>query len=439
MHKFICPICEKEYASTAYLDYHLKSCQDGKYDFNCNQCDYKTNNKRYFSTHHQVHSSVKHECPVCQHKLSTEADLKRHQRSMHSNIPPTKNYACDLCDSSFTNLTALKNHTKTHTNNEGIEVKCRHCEYKTWRKAEMKKHELTHFPEKRDLKFKCESCDYKTWTRKRLTRHLNVHSTLRLVKCNDCPKTFKYKDQLRSHQKFAHLGAAKDFKCLEIGCKKLFSTNFQLLRHTETHANLEKIHTCPVCAMGFPLKTGLKSHIKVHRSPTKWFDCNQCDKRFRNDPHLRRHMKLHQIETSQKEFECKVCGSSFREKYNLTRHEKSVHGNEFTTFECTDCPKTFQKRAALKYHIEIHHSKQNQQVSCSICEKTYSHPEILRRHKKFVHVEPSHECFQCKSKFKLKSKLDRHLKAVHKEKHKKVKIKQQIPDEIEMSSLVVAK
>ena len=219
MHKFICPICEKEYASSAYLDYHLKSCQDGKYDFNCNQCDFKTNNRRYFSIHHQVHSSVKHECPVCQQKLNTEMGLKTHLRS-HSNIAQSKKYACDLCDSSFTNVIALKNHTRTHTNNEDIEVKCEHCDYKTWRKEEMKQHILTHFPERRDLKFKCKSCDYKTWTRKRLTRHQNVHSSLRLVKCSDCPKTFKYKDQLRlrGHQKFAHLGATKEFKCLEIGC-----------------------------------------------------------------------------------------------------------------------------------------------------------------------------------------------------------------------------
>ena len=436
MYKFICHVCEKGYESSTYLDYHLKSCQDGKYDFSCNQCAYKTNNRRYFGLHHQIHSAVKYECPICQHKLSTETDLRRHQRTMHSNIPQIKKYVCDLCDSTFINSAALKSHAKTHTDNEDSEVKCEHCEYKTWRKGEMKQHVLTHFPEKRDLKFQCESCDYKTWTRKRLTRHLLVHSTLRLIKCDDCPKSYKYKDQLRAHQKFAHLGAKKEFKCLELGCEKLFPTNFQLSRHTETHTNLEKVHNCPICGIGFSLKTGLTSHLKVHRSPKKWFNCNLCDKRFRNDPHLRRHMKLHQLKTIIKEYECKVCGSAFRERYNLTRHEKTVHGNYIKGFACTECPKKFEKRSGLNYHIEIHHTEKPQQVDCSICDKTFLHPEILKRHKKFVHVEPSHECSQCQSKFKLKSKLDRHINTVH----NKVRIKQQIPDETEeMSSFVVAK
>ena len=131
MYKFICHVCERGYESSAYLDYHLKSCQDGKYEFSCNQCDYKTNNKRYFGSHHQIHSAVKHECPLCQHKLSTEADLRRHQRKIHPNIPPTRKYVCDICNSTFVDSAALKNHTRTHTDNEDLEVKCDHCEYKT--------------------------------------------------------------------------------------------------------------------------------------------------------------------------------------------------------------------------------------------------------------------------------------------------------------------
>ena len=84
----------------------------------------------------------------------------------------------------------------------------------------------------------------------------------------------------------------------------------------------------------------------------------------------------------------------------------------------------------------MQHSGQSHEVQCSICDKTFAHPILMRKHKRGVHVDPSHECTQCQSKFTLKSKLNRHIKSVH----NKVQVKQQIPDQAEyISSLVFAK
>ena len=62
------------------------------------------------------------------------------------------------------------------------------------------------------------------------------------VKCNLCPKSYKHKDYLRAYQRISHQGATKDFKCLEKGCNKSFSTNFQLSSHTLRYSKVEKDH-----------------------------------------------------------------------------------------------------------------------------------------------------------------------------------------------------
>lgn len=323
MYKFLCFICEKEFASIQYLDYHLKACRDGIYDFSCNQCEYKTNDRRYFTKHQQIHDSVKHECSICQLQLNSEAALRGHKKRLHSNI--VKKYVCDLCGIAFITPIELKNHSKIHKNNEDIEEKCEYCDYKTWRKPAMTHHKLTHFPEKRDLKFQCQSCDYKSWSRKKLTRHMNVHLSLELVKCHLCTRSYKYKDQLRKHQQIAHQDRSKDFKCLEEGCDKSFLTNSQLSSHKLRHSKLEKDHFCPECGKGFKFQRDVTHHLKFHTDPIKKFDCDQCDKQFRTDPHLQRHKKVHQGKTLNKEFKCLICGSEFREKYNLRQHQKEIH------------------------------------------------------------------------------------------------------------------
>ena len=122
MYKFLCHICEKGFATNAYLVSHLKSCQDGKYDFTCNQCGYKTNNRRYFTIHHQIHASVKYQCEVCHFQLNSEGSLNNHRKRLHSNI--VKKYACDICDRAFISHMELKKHSKTHTDNKDIEIKC---------------------------------------------------------------------------------------------------------------------------------------------------------------------------------------------------------------------------------------------------------------------------------------------------------------------------
>ena len=411
MYKFLCHICEKEFVSSKYLDYHLKACQDGIYDFSCNKCAYKTNNRRYFIIHQQIHDMVKHECSICQLQLGSESALKGHKKRLHSNIE--KKYVCDLCGNAFIKQKELENHSKIHTNNEDSEEKCEHCEYKTWSKLYMTRHKLTHFPEKRDLKFQCHSCDYKTWSRKKLTRHMNVHITLELVKCNLCPKIYKHKEYLRVHQQISHQGATKKFKCLVEGCDKSFPTNSQLSSHTLRHSKVDKDKFCPECGKGFKFQKDVNDHLKIHTDPIKKFDCDQCDKQFRTDPHLRRHKKVHQGISLLKEFKCLVCGSEFGEKYNLRQHQKEVHEKDGIRFQCEKCPKRFHRKADLAYHLEMQHSGQSHEVQCSICDKKYSHPKLMRQHKRVVHVDPTHECTQCQSKFKLKSKLNRHIKSVH--------------------------
>ena len=102
----------------------------------------------------------------------------------------------------------------------------------------------------------------------------------RVYACNLCPKSFRRPDYLHDHRRSAHgiaaaaavdesasnsISNSKPFQCTE--CKKTFSSEANLERHTEGHhAAPGRAFRCPAasCERSYPERSSLMRHIRTH-------------------------------------------------------------------------------------------------------------------------------------------------------------------------------
>ena len=198
------------------------------------------------------------------------------------------------------------------------------------------------------------------------------------------------------------------------------------------------IYSCNLCDFKAKRQDGLKTHkISIHKDPAP--SCNQCGLKFTKQGHLNRHLKiLH-------EHICSKCENKFVYKVHLKRHLKLVHTQIVQS--CDQCEFTTARKVILKKHKKSEHGN-----ICDQCNFKASTQVILESHRNSVHkgastllknvmnklysrsnqyqhkatkeenieteVKPAkkckkYSCKQCKLKFTVKFKLNRHKKIVH--------------------------
>ena len=130
----------------------------------CDQCEYKSVNKKYIKTHKETkHDGIKYYCDQCEYKANTKGHLKKHQNAVHEGV----RYPCNQCE-----FKAIqKAHLKTHQESihEGIRYTCNQCEYKATTRGHLRKHQDCLHGDKR---FACDQCEYQATQISNLRRHL---------------------------------------------------------------------------------------------------------------------------------------------------------------------------------------------------------------------------------------------------------------------------
>lgn len=79
------------------------------------------------------------------------------------------------------------------------------------------------------------------------------------------------------------------FQCQD--CQKTFKFRQLLVEHARTHSG-EKPHPCDVCGKSFAQKGHLTRHRKTHTGE-KPHGCGSCGKRFAEIAALRKHQSMH--------------------------------------------------------------------------------------------------------------------------------------------------
>lgn len=151
-----------------------------------------------------------YECEICHKRLSTKANLRGHI-TIHSNDKP---YACNLCPKSFKQKRHLKYHQKIHQS----------------KRLSIETDQLVYADRNYRLQFSDKSNPIVEEPKK------TVQSNVRgdkipfvLFQCNQCPKAFSHKSNLKRHQRIH----SPTYDC-EI-CHKQFKREHNLFQHMFIH------------------------------------------------------------------------------------------------------------------------------------------------------------------------------------------------------------
>ncbi|XP_033726157.1 putative zinc finger protein 66 [Pecten maximus] len=313
--------------------------------------------------------------------------------------------------------------------------------------------------------FQCVECKNKFFKYENLLWHqYNTHGLASFTKCPVCSVSTdngsllthmvqhhpKYQVQPRTDKLTPPV---YNYKCSQ--CDKTFTKELTMLIHQQKHMpnkqfDPEKGNQCPVCNVNFTTFGNMRRHFKVIHSDEKPFMCHLCGKSFKTNDTLKCHVKIHDREKHLnfkcktcgkgffrsrllKEHEtlhipgattcmCDICGKRFRLKPNLSKHMNSVHNLE-RNHACVTCGKTFKLKEQLKNHMRYHVIKEGKVgevgnmygkiYKCETCGKFCPSSYALKIHKTSHSSERPYTCELCGRSFKVKSKIQRHIRTVH--------------------------
>jgi len=196
-------------------------------------------------------------------------------------------YKCDVCSVTFTVLSTLQAHMKTHLGEK--EEECSYCKMMFTDHDEFYKHVASHRGEENI--FKCQYCPKIFTSKGDFTKHLTKHTQRRPYICSHCEKSFRDPGSLTKHERI-HTG--------------------------------EQPYVCETCQRAFAEKSSLRKHLRVH-SGEKPYKCEECNKSFSISGNLRRHAYIH---SGQRPFKCTFCIKAFNNPSHLRRHIKNLHNKD---------------------------------------------------------------------------------------------------------------
>ncbi|XP_078147351.1 uncharacterized protein LOC139911630 [Centroberyx gerrardi] len=302
-----CVQCDRRFRLLSSLTNHKQTHASGG-GFSCSKCDQVFGSARERDGHRQKHRLPSLPCPVCSAPFSSQARLLRHLQT-HPAEGAEPRYTCRFCDRTFTGVTQLRIHQRSHTPRS---FQCEQCHKAFGTLAGLQAHRASHSAERR---FLCSHCGKRFRTRDGLEGHLRTHTGERPHRCPYCPKAFA----------------------------ALAGLNVHVRRHTG-----ERPYVCTVCGKGWPSGGDLQKHMRTHTGERPYV-CPDCGKAFSISCHLTEHRRTH---TGEKPYSCPECGKSLKRKFDLKNHLLSH--SEIRPYGCSYCPKSYTRRTHLNRHLLTH-------------------------------------------------------------------------------------
>ncbi|CAH1776927.1 unnamed protein product [Owenia fusiformis] len=182
------------------------------------------------------------------------------------------------------------------------------------------------FPDNRytQLRYLCPWCNQRcqnTWC---LKRHIRKHTGEKPFTCAHCQKDFSDKGNMLKHVRAKHDNNQLNipsYPCSE--CWKSFPSVYALERHKRSHTG-EKPFACDQCPRRFSDKGNMKKHRKKIHQPVldKEYQCEYCSKQFNILGSLKRHLLVH---SNERPHICSLCQAAFKDRGNLLKHLQTKH------------------------------------------------------------------------------------------------------------------
>ncbi|XP_026132011.1 zinc finger protein 850 isoform X1 [Carassius auratus] len=368
--------------------------------FVCDQCGRSYRHAGSLVNHKHSHKTGEYYCSLCNNTYSNQLAMKNHLR-IHFAV---KRHCCQDCGKAFRGNKQLLNHTcLTNKRNSAARRKVR--------------------GRKRENNLTCKKCRLVFPDTELLEGHTCSRETApdsvpqgdvdsdnsgadlekeeRPFKCNICSRSYRHAGSLLNHKNTHKTG---HFTCTF--CAKPFSNPMALRNHTRIHTQKKK-YVCPTCGKAFRLSSILYNHQKIHARGATHYSCQTCGKRFQGKSGLKRHRcyrngnpnsTINQ-EGLDKCYTCDQCGRSYRHAGSLLNHKKT-HSTDLLhctlclkTFTdpldleshsqmarhcCPDCGKTFCEFAHLQSHMEVH--SKGLPYYCNICQQNFPNLVSFQQH-----------------------------------------------------------
>ena len=321
--KYMCSTnkCESKFTTISGRNDHIKRVHNRikrvrmaptKYLQSCLLCSKQVKN---MGMHLKTHEQNSFNCLICTKKFSSKSGYFGHIRSAHKgkirNKPKQKTFFCSMCDKTFTSAEHALTHTKEKPH------KCEVCLTSFSLLSNMKRHTKSHSMEYK--RYQCSNCLKKFMYIDKLQRHKRtVHIDMLTIPCSMCNKKFKPNGALSLHQKRMHFGEEK-LNCKE--CGKDFKTRKEVKLHILLHSN-ERPYKCSKCVQTFKTTLAVKNHDQRMHVGLKKNLCDMCDGKFQTSSELKSHRAVH---NTLRPYQCHTCNKLFRCKETEKRHTKNTH------------------------------------------------------------------------------------------------------------------
>lgn len=265
-----CKICKRRFRRQSNLILHRKrdhlNIRPRKKDYIC-WCGEVFHTKAKIAWHRETHDKTPKCCPHCRERFIHRNSLSRHIRISHTDLfvpgSGSEMVNCPVCAKKFLK-TSLKLHMVTHDpnpeTNGALEFACTICNKSFTTKWNLKQHKWVHAS--RSAKpFRCSFCPKAFIREADFTTHINTHKSIKPYTCDHCGLQFARKynwlRHTREHEK------PKGFKCDD--CGKIFHRAYYLKEHKRTHTG-ERPFECVICGKTSTTKTNHNKHIKIHHA-----------------------------------------------------------------------------------------------------------------------------------------------------------------------------